>query len=171
MLVTKSTVEKLTITGVPELDAVVAIMEDTGDGSGKVTITCFGVAWTHYWSHMGEGVKLADFFCNCSNAYLAMKLSTGIESTVTSQDEDELGRHLKSRIIEMRKSCDIGKDEAEELWELAIVTDYQSHDNLYRILGEEWWYDLPKVPNADYEYLCRIIDAVKAALKQLGEMK
>jgi len=46
--------------------------------------------------------------------------------------------------------------------------DIEYHrDFLEETFGTEWWYELPETTNPDYAYLCRIIKAVQAGLKQL----
>lgn len=171
MKVRKSTVEKLTVTGVPNMDSLSIIVEDFGQGRGEITITCFGESWNRYWSHMSEGVKMADFFIKASDGYLVLKLKTGISSMVNSDDQDALEAHLKARIVEMRRNEEVDKYEARELWSLAESTDYSSNENLYEILGDEWHLDLPQVTNPHYEYLCRVVGVVKEALKQQEEIK
>lgn len=171
MKIRKSTVEKLTITQIPNMDALSVIVENFGSGQGEITITSFGESWNNYWSHMGDDEKMADFFIKASDEYLAHKLKSGIKKTVMSDDESALETHLKRRIACLRRACDIEREEARDLWELAGQTDYGSHDNLRSILGDEWYLDLPQVPNYKYEHLCLVIGAVKEALKQQRETK
>lgn len=54
MKITESTVKKITITNVQNLDPVSVMVEDFGQGEGKITITCFGEAWSHYWRREGD---------------------------------------------------------------------------------------------------------------------
>jgi hypothetical protein len=39
---------------------------------------------------------------------------------------------------------------------------------MYDVFGDEWWYDFPKKPNPKYEYISKIVDIVKEALKNVG---
>ena len=167
MKITESTVKKITITNVQDLDPVSVIAEDFGPGQGKITITCFGEAWSHYWSHMGETNKLADFFCSCDEHYLARKLKTGIKSEVDDDDPDALTELMRKEIIKDRREGDISKETARERWDRAENYDSRldGHELLYEVFGDEYWYCTPKMPNPDYQYLCRIIKAVQAALR------
>lgn len=181
MKITESMVRKLVITeasrreGLGTLDPISVIVEDYGPGEGKITITCFGEAWSNYWSHMGENNTLMDFFLKCDKHYLVGKLKTGIEDRIADDDQDALERLLRERVIELRRKDDINKDTARETWGIIPLVDASnpgaSDTLLYDLLGDEWWYCLPKKPNPAYEYLCDIVEAVKGAFKQLKEKK
>lgn len=170
MRVKHSMVNKLTITDVTGLDPITVYAEDFGPGQGKITITCFGEAWSHYWSHMGETTKLADFFCSCDEDYLAHKLKTGIDDEIDDDDSELLEQLLKKEIIKDRLTTGIGKDRARELWKRVVALDphdiTEKSDLCFEVLGDEWWYRTPKKPNPNYQYLCCIINAVKAALRE-----
>lgn len=165
MKVSTSKVTKMVISDVPGLDPIAVIIENTGPGAGKITITCWGEAWTHYWSHMGEGNTLEQFFGHCDEHYIAGKLKTGIEDEIDDDDEDALLLILKKEIIKDRREGDITKLQARNLWELAGRTETTDADNLCSILGDEWWERTPKKPNPDYGYLCKIILAVQVAFR------
>lgn len=171
MKISKSTVEKLVITdaqmpeGLGTLDPITVFAEDYGPGQGKITITCFGEAWSHYWSHMGEKTKLAEFFRKCDEDYLAGKLKTGIQDEIEDDDEEGLTASLRDRIIKDRRIGDLDKNEARELWDDAGRVDWHDRaDICYRVFGDEWWHLTPQKPNHEYVYLCRIIKTVQAAL-------
>ena len=167
MKIAKTTVEKLVITEVKNLDPISVIVEDFGPGQGKITITCFGDAWSHYWSHMGETNKLADFFCSCDEHYIARKLKNGIEDTISDDDPEALTRLLRGEIIKDRRLGDITREVARDYWDRAENYDaeFDGHELLYEVLGDEFWYRTPKKPNPDYEYLCLIIKTVQKAFK------
>ncbi|MFZ2269067.1 MAG: hypothetical protein WAV95_15940 [Azonexus sp.] len=166
MEIEESTVKKITIRNVQNLDPVAVMVEDFGPGEGKITITCFGEAWSHYWSHMGETNKLADFFCSCGEHYLAGKLKTGIRDEVDDDDPEALTALMRKEIIKDRREGDISKGVARERWNKAEGYDsrWDGHELLYEVFGDEYWYCTPKKPNHEYEYLCRIIKTVQAAL-------
>lgn len=174
MKVTKSTVEKMTITEVPNLDAVAVMVENFGPGAGKITITCFGEAWSGYWGAMGEQNTMATFFCKCDKHYLANKLKTGIKSEIDDEEEGALRTALRTQIIKNRRSGGLTHEKARVHWSVAdLPTDAYGRpdpDVFYEIFGDEWYLHLPKKPNPDYEYLCQIIEATQAAFKQ-GEQK
>ena len=166
MKVTKEMVQKLIITDVPSLDLVAVYLEDLGEGKGKITITCFGQSWTSFWGSMGEGHTIATFFSSCDNHYLAKKLSD-IRSEV--DDPDKLLEDMKKVIITKRKAMELTEEDARKYYGEVDDSDSESimtnHDLLYNVYGDEWWCCLPKKSNHEYEYLCRIITAVKEALK------
>ena len=60
--------------GIKDLDAVTAFLEDLGDGKGRLTLVCWGRAWSQYWGAMGEGRALADFLSGASTDYVVDKL-------------------------------------------------------------------------------------------------
>jgi len=73
----ESQVQKMEITDLVEdfkLDAVAVIIEDLSEGAGRITITCFGQAWTAYFGAMG-GKHISEFFCSCDEDYLVDALS------------------------------------------------------------------------------------------------
>lgn len=166
MKITTSQVTKMTINGVPNLDPVAVIVENHGKGAGKITITCWGEAWSHFWSHMGESSTLEAFFCGCGEHYLAGKLKSGIRDEIDDDDNEALEALLKAEIVKDRRAGDLTHEKARDLWNEAICVSYGNHaDICYDILGDEWGYRMPKKPNHAYEYLCRIILTVQAAFK------
>jgi len=169
MNIQKSEVTKIIITGVENLDPVAVYLEDHGNASGKIIITCYGASWTHYWSHMGEGNTLIDFFCSCDEHYIAKKLAPGIETSITNYSA--LIDHAKRDVFTERRMGEISKEKARELFNLieSFGNDgeylFNDRDSMYEIFGDEYWYGLPTEPNHEYQYICRIINTVKDALK------
>ncbi|MET4817761.1 hypothetical protein, partial [Endozoicomonas lisbonensis] len=129
------------LTDLERLDPVTFITEDLGNQRGKLTVDCFGEAWTAYWGAMGCD-SVAEFIDSCDRYYLAGKLSN-IDSTIT--DYEQVGKKIGVGIN--RESLPFLVDE------------------LFIAYGDEWWEELPTTDNPDYVYLCRIVDAVKAAVK------
>lgn len=174
MKVEKSTVTKLTITEAPALDPIDVFLEDFGPGKGSITIKCYGQSWTASWGGMGPTRTVARFFMDCDKHYLASNLSN-IRDEVF--DPDKLLDTLKREVVGDRKRHFISRDEARDRWERIEDIDLpETVDALWHVsatmvelLGDEWWCRLPMKPNPDYLYLCRIIDAVRAALKQLTD--
>lgn len=176
MKITRSTVEKIVIAnavmsdGCGTLDPIAVMIEDCGDGAGKITITCWGEAWTHYWSHMGCGVKFMDFFSKASDDYLVGKLKTGIEHEVKDLDPERMEAVLKAEIVRLRREDRLTHEAARDFWNQAEWVDESNYDNTFsEVFQDEWWYDLPRKPNPDYQYLLNIVKAVKAAFLQLKE--
>ena len=182
MKISETNVRKLIITDAPMpegrgvLDPISVYIEDFGPGAGKITITCFGEAWSHYWSHMGEQHTLATFFSKCDQHYLAGKLKNGIDHIIRDDDPASVEQALKRKIIERRLEDSFDKETARGLWNEVeymaegiagnAIGDSES-ELLFHLFGDEWWHCLPKKTNPAYEYLCQIIKTVQAALRQL----
>ena len=170
MKITKTTVEKIQITEVEALDPISVICEDFGTGEGKISIECYGKSWCSYWGAMGSTVK--KFFLSIDNGYAIKNLAGGLDSEVI--DEDAIAKWICSRIDDLHKDGQLIDAQAAEWVDRcndAHPFDVNTDGELIRQLTclDEWWYDLPQKPNPDYEYLSRIVDAVKAALKEGGE--
>lgn len=165
------TVQKLVITDVPSLDPIAVYLEDFGKGQGKITITCFNDCWSYYWGAMGER-SLREFFTKCDIHYLSEKLGNGLSSKI--DDPDNIYEAAKKNICERRKQDDLSKKKARELFDGAVcllnvelsTMSNDCRDVLYEIFGDEWYDCLPKKPNPKWEYLCRIIEVVKEALRE-----
>ena len=140
MKVTKSQVEKITLSDLDSLDPVHVFFEDVAPGWGTLTIYCWGDAWNMTWSAMGNGATIKQFLRSCNTGYIAGKLST---VPATEIDYDAI-------------SAVIGEDVDEHLDDYNCV--------LTVVYGEDWRHHLPQKPNPKYQYLCRVVDAVKAYL-------
>ncbi|MBJ6531584.1 hypothetical protein JGT31_23890, partial [Enterobacter hormaechei] len=81
MKVEKSDVLAFTISDVERLDPVRVMIENYEPGKGRITITCFGKAWTGAWLAMG-GDTVQDFIKRVSNDYLIGCLAPRLESTI-----------------------------------------------------------------------------------------
>ena len=165
MKISTSQVTKLSISDMPNMDPISAIIEDFGPGAGKITITSFGEAWTHYWSHMGKQHTMRSFFLKCETPYLIGKLSNGIRKQITDEDDEALVEILCKEVIKRRRCHDLSPEMARDMWDNCLNVHFGEHQDLCsEILGDEWWGDLPKKTNPDYEHLGKIVDTVKAAL-------
>jgi hypothetical protein len=175
MKIEKTLVTKLVIKDLARLDPITVILEDIGPRQGKAIISCYNESWTSYWGGMGER-SIAQFICSCDEHYLAKNFAQGISPTV--YDLDGLTEHARAHIIKLRRSKDIDKEHARRLHddaeELSGIEHIESlHDRhaslMHDIYGDDWWYGLPEAPNHKYEYLCRILNAVKDALVTLED--
>lgn len=174
MKIESTTVTKLILSGMPNQDVIAVYAENQGPGAGKITITCWGDSWTHYWSHMGEKNTIESFFLKASDDYLACKLKIGIDDEIDDEDTDALILLLKKEIIKDRLQTDISREHARGLWDEAddLWGWGEHHDICFKVFGDEWWHRLPKKPNPDYERLIRIIGFVKQAFAQIqGEQQ
>lgn len=173
MNIETTTVQKLIISGVENLDPISVYLEDQGPACGKVTITCFNDCWAYFWGSMGKGNTIRSFLLQCDEHYLAGKFAPGLESNVTHLDN--IVEHTRKEILKKRRHDELSKEYARKYWgeadELDGVEDqrelYDRHSEImYEVFGDEWWYCLPQQPNHKYQYLCRIINTVKEALRQ-----
>lgn len=173
MEIKRSTVEKIRIEGINEshrLDPVEVIIENYGDGAGKVLISCWGESWTGYWGSMGGTVE--EFFQRVSNDYLIDKMSDyRAEVPDVEADQD----FLFGLVLKERRRGTFDKQEARELHDYVkysfpdrnTICNGYGPDLLKNIEGmcEPWHMDWPKKPNHKYEYLARILDIVREVIK------
>ena len=169
--VTETTARKIVISGIERLDTVALYLEDTGPGAGKATITCFNDSWSYYWGSIGT-TSLAKFLLQADNNYLAHKFSSGLTERIP--DMNALAAEGRKKVVAMRKQRELDDYEARTLFnECDEIANRDQVDQcppelMQEVFGDEWWMvDAPSKPNPDYEYLCRILNAVKAALKEL----
>lgn len=170
-----STAKKVVITGAPNLDPITAFIEDYEPGRGKITISIFGQSWTAGWGAMSD-LDVATFFASCHSGYLAGCLAPMLNSR--KFDAEVLAERARKIIIERRRGRsvdfdDLEKDQARRLFD--ETDDFRNHDTPHSlpddtmsgIYGDDWRYYLSfdNSPNPDYEYLCRVIEAVQWAFK------
>lgn len=163
MKIEKTQCEKIYISRVNDLDPITVFLED----DGHITIRCYKDIWSAFWARMGD-MTLSQFFLTCDNSYLANKLSN-IESNIVDHDafikiaRKTIGRRLARGEIKKQ----IAKSLLEELED--CEPEYTSAGNytlFTSIFGDrDWVFELPKITNPKYAYLCRIIDTVKNALR------
>ncbi|MCK5607797.1 hypothetical protein KAR91_38295 [Candidatus Pacearchaeota archaeon] len=139
MKITKSNPLKIKIEEVERLDPITVILEDLEPGKGKIIIECYGESWSSYWGGMGDRT-ISEFFCSCDNDYLAKNLDSGIPQTVDDEEkwDDEFDISLKQ-------------------------FKFEEYERGFSLNCPE----IPQKPNPKYEYLSRILDTVKEALKEL----
>lgn len=173
------TVEKMnvlafTVTGAERLDPVRVMIENYEPGKGRITITCYGTAWAGGWYAMG-GDSVQEFIKRVSNDYLIGCLSPQLRSTVDDDNDANL-IFVKTEIIKLRRQREIGYDEARRMWDeaenaddvKASCCDYLIGGQLLNLFGDDPWYaKWPTVPNHEYQYLERILNAVRDGLNQL----
>lgn len=173
MQIKRTTVEKIRIEDIHashRLDPVEVIVENFGEGAGKITISCYGEVWTGFWGSMGGTVE--EFFQRVSNDYLINKMADYRE---TEPDTDADPDFLRAEIIRQRKSGHLDRAEAATAWR--YMDDFAPDRNrlcyaetppelgLLEGMDEPWYYPWPKKPNHKYEYLSRILDVVREVIK------
>lgn len=122
---------------------------------------------------MGQHHNIRSFFLKADVHYLAGKLAPGMPAEIDADNDDALIAAIQKKILKDRRKDDITRSTARELWDLSVKYSrrWDGDGLLFEVLGDEYWYETPQVKNPEYEYLCDIISAVKAAFKQLTEEK
>lgn len=173
------TIEKMdvlsfTITGAERLDPVRVMIENYEPGKGRITVTCYGQAWTGAWFAMG-GDTVQEFIKRVSNDYLIGCFDPQLQSTVDDENDANLA-FVKGEIIRLRREQEIDGNEARTMWDEAVDADdvkasccnYLVGDKLLKLLGDDPWYaGWPSVPNPKYQYLDRILHAVRVGLVEM----
>ena len=172
MKITEEKIRRLTISEVPGIDPIRVMLEDIGPGQGRINIECWGQSWANYWGGMGKET-IAQFFATCDEHYLAGKLRGELRHEIF--DPEHLKDTLKSEVIKERKAGWISHREARSKFnEIEALNVPETEEQLWsisgdmeRLVGNEWWCSIPKKPNPDYLYLCRIINTVRDALREV----
>ncbi|MEW4983093.1 MAG: hypothetical protein AB1Y26_07660 [Cycloclasticus sp.] len=153
MKIESTQITKLTLSDLDNLDPVSVIAEDIANGRGKISFECYGKAFSAYWGGMGDNT-IAEFFCSCDEHYIASNVS-GMDSEV--YDIDAIRKAAEEKGIECHR---------DDPW-----NDYEFMDAMYGGDMSDWHYNLPRMPNHEYEYLCRIIKAVQVGLTEQAACK
>lgn len=74
MNIERTTTETLTITGAPALDPITVFLQDSEPGRGRITVECYGRAWSAFFGAMGGSRSIREFACGVPPEYLADKL-------------------------------------------------------------------------------------------------
>lgn len=171
MKIQKTTIQKIILTDLVGLDPIDVMLEDIEPGKGRITIRCYTKAWTAYWGGMGNRT-IAQFYCDCDEHYIAGSMAPDVSPSL--QDAEAVIPVARREICKMRRSRDIKANKAAELWAGIESISGDSHTGLFNhseilvpIFGDDWWHSIPKRPNPDYEYICRIIKAVQSGMREL----
>jgi hypothetical protein len=162
---TCSTVTKLLLSELKNLDPITVIIENMGEGRGRIIIECYGNVWSSFWPAMSGTIE--EFFIYCNDSYLVNCLSNGLSPTM--EDEDATEEKIRRAVCKARHARLISHDDAIVIWEHSTMADLR--DSLYMFAPALFgcdWYDVPVPQKANYHYvyLCRIINAVKEGLKE-----
>lgn len=174
MKVEKSDVLAFTISEVERLDPVRVVIENISPGKGLLTITCFGRSWNGSWGSMGDDT-VQEFVKRVSNDYLIGCFDRQLDSTDDADNDANL-QFVKTEILRLRRQDEIYSSEAREMWEKAEnaddvkahCCDYSIGSVLVKLFGDDPWYaKWPTVPNHEYQYLDRIVSAVRDGLAEM----
>jgi len=143
---TKTQTETYVLQKLDRLDPVTAYVTnaESGVGQGKIVIECYSKAWACYWGGMGER-SLQEFFISCDNAYILNRM---LEQT-TQTDFDEINKLAEKKGFDICVTSDV---------EVAM-----SAVDMDKCFGSCWMMDLPTCNTSDYEYVGRIVDALREA--------
>ncbi|OXX31818.1 hypothetical protein B9J90_18170 [Vibrio sp. V09_P4A23P171] len=177
MNIQHTTVTKLRITQVEDLDPIDVYLEDLEPHQGKITINCWERSWTAFWPGMGFRL-ISEFFRDCNNGYLIGCLAPHMEKY--EPDFDAFCLEMRQKVCEMRRDYSLSKELARELYDVDDWSDYVTSNpyepirNPCFLYKEEFeqldfeGFDVPERLTADYRYLSKIIETVKEALGNLS---
>lgn len=160
---------KIVLTQLQRLDPVTIYLDNQMPGRGKITIECFRKSWSSFWPSIGDR-RVEEFFVSCDDEYLASSLST-CSSHIPVTEPSALCDYLRPMIIQQRRAGELERKQARRFWNeadtITLTSDYCSNTELmYYVLGDDWWLSLPQKENPDYNYLVRIIQAVREGLRE-----
>lgn len=168
-----STVIKLLLTDLDRLDPVTVIAENFEPGQGKITIECYGKPWSAYWGSMGTST-IHEFICSADNGYLIGKLSPNLSSSI--YDEGQALIDAANAQVQTLRVYGNWNDALTAEMNHRIINELSNglegnEGLLYELFGSEWWHWIPEKTNPDYDYLWRIVDAVKVGLTECNKIK
>lgn len=167
MKIVESQVTKLLISDIPRFDPITVVLEDFGEGRGKIIIEEYGTSYAAYWGAMGG--RLADFVAQCSPDYIATKVSNMPYQVFDGEGQC---RQIRKNILRCRRQKEISAGDARELYDEADgiinVKDPFSDQLLHKFLGADVnWYDaIMFTTNPDYKRLMDLVGHVQKALIQ-----
>lgn len=176
MKITDYLIRQLEIAEVPGLDSIRVSLQDISPGKGRVTIECYGQAWSTYWGAMGENNTISSFFASVSDDYIVDRM-VNIDHRVL--DPEKLQETVLKTIIKDRRDGELSASEARYRWdrvdELDEVKEIKDlhlfNDLVFDLMGDDWWNKLPMKPNPDYLYLKKIVGVVQEALRGNDETR
>lgn len=68
------TVKRLVIGNIPGLDPITVFIENYQPGQGRITVRCWGTAWTSYWGAMSDK-SVEEFVASADIGYLVSNLT------------------------------------------------------------------------------------------------
>lgn len=169
MKTSRTQVEKIVISGIEHFDNITVIFEDYTKACGKTIIETFDGTWSYQWGGLAER-GMEGFFRSCGFEYLVNKLNP--HDVPEELDlRDGMQDWFRGQIIEARKEDRLTKEKARELyddvdWSIEDDADSRALSDtlMHEVIGEEWWYSLPKRKNPKYEYLEKVVGHIRQAL-------
>ena len=106
MLIKHSTVTRIELTEVKNLDPIRVYIEDYEPGKGRITISCYTRAWVGYWGAMGA-TNIAGFFLQCDPQYLAGNMLCGVGLSHAKHNEKYLVRIIEAVQAALREASHV----------------------------------------------------------------
>ncbi|CAK2173495.1 hypothetical protein VCRA2119O240_50162 [Vibrio crassostreae] len=179
MNIQHSTVFKLRITEVENIDPIEVYLEDLEPHKGQITLNCWGNSWTAFWGGMGSRL-ITEFFRDCNLGYLVGCLAPHMDKY--EPDFHTFGSEMRQKVCEMRRDEVLSKELARELYDVSDWSSYVTSNPyepiknpcfIYRDEFEELdfeGFDVPERLTNEYRYLSKIIETVQTAIcKQLDQ--
>ena len=151
----KTTIKKTetyVLTDLDRLDPVTMYVTNYAPGQGKIVIECYCSSWAAYWGGMGEST-LEGFLLTCNNDYILGKLLKETQQT----DFNKINEIAHKRGFSLAVTSDV---------EVAMQAEDMSE-----CFGPDWYMDLPQCNTSEYEYVGRIINAIKAAFSEQHQVQ
>jgi hypothetical protein len=182
MKVEEKTITSITLTELERLDPITIMIDQKEPKKAEMTIKCYGKSWTYYWGGMGYDT-LGEFYLSCDNDYLARCLRRSTGEQISETDWDEIPNKLIKEVLTHRRDWNIDKDQAREAYSYIKGYCFDEQSTLFfdhpltkesiwfKDYGSDWYLYLPTRLTHDYQYLLRIIEAVRQAFIQLKDSK
>lgn len=149
-------------------------LTDHRPGQGTLTVRHDGNSWTHYWSAMG-GQTVMQFLAVSDAHYVVNKLQPSIDDEII--DWDRTRELIRANLTARADDPDDEYSHSslrDDLWQLERTDDHDMQGTAgYELLGHafrtfdvECW-ELPKIPNPDYQRLERLVSMCIDACKEL----
>ena len=169
MKISRTQVEKVVVSGIEHFDDITVIFEDYNEACRKTIIQTFDGAWSYQWGGLA-GAGMENFFRSCGFEYLVNKLNPhDVDEKIDLRDGVQ--DWFRGQIIAARKDDRLTKARARELyddveWQIEDDADSNRLDDtlMHEVIGEEWWYELPKQENPKYGYLKKVVGHIRQAL-------
>lgn len=181
MNIQESQIKKIRLTELDALDPVTVFIEDHEPGKGEITFKCYGQSWSAYWGGM-SGMTVMEFFLSCDDHYLAKNFWDHSKEK-TEIDDNKLTQIIRKLVLSKRRDKSLDNEFAREMFDVGDWTEYMPQHTY-----DEWtcpsifvceaefkefakfelnYIDIPERNSSEYDYLLRIIAAIRAAFAKL----
>lgn len=88
------TAKVFTIFDAPRLDPITVIIQDVAAKQGRLTVECYGSAWSAFWGAIGD-ITLIEFLAQSNPGYIADKMHP-LDRKMTKRETAYLQRIIDS---------------------------------------------------------------------------